>query len=515
MSLNDVIFGKDKTEKIVSIWVDGDTCTLFKDIEGKIETEVRENRFWITSRYPFDNSKRLSGDHAYYRYITEYYEREEFENDRKFQRKKDIWSIYDAQESHLVRNGVTYYKNMKLEDVSVLSFDIEAVGLARNQDSKVLIISNTFRKDGKITKKLFKYDDYNSCGDMIADWCEWVRSVDPSIICGHNIFGYDLPYLEHCVRLEYQDGLRLGRDGTEIKFNIYESQKRKDGSQEYTYINAKIVGREIIDTMFRAFDYDKTRKEGAYTSYALKQIIKEEGLEKDGRQFYDASKIKDNYTNPEEWAKIIEYAKDDADDSLKLFDLMMPSAFYFCQHVPKTLQQIVNSATGSQLNAFMVRAYIQNNEGLPKADESTYVKGGISFNVPGIYKNLLKVDLKSAYPSQILRFKLYDSQKDPHGYFYEMVKYFTYQRFELKDQHKKTGYKHFFDREQSSKIFINSAYGLCNTPGLLFNSPKVAAIITGETRNVIDMALTWASSQGASHWISLFRSRTGQEDAQL
>lgn len=514
MSNPNLIYGKDKTENVVSVSVEDGVVTLYKEIDGKIVTEIRENRFWITSRYPIDGCKRLKGDHAHYRYITEYESRDAFLDDRKNQRNKDIWSVFDEQEQHLIRNGITYYKGMKMSDVSILSFDIETTGLRHNEDSMVLIISNTFRKSGVVTKKLFSYDEYETDSDMIGAWTEWVKDMDPSIICGHNIFGYDLPYLQYCFERVYNEAMSLGRDGSGIRFNSYESQKRKDGSQQYSYTNAKIVGREITDTMFRAFDYDKTRKEGAYVSYGLKNIIKEEGLEKVDRQYYDASKIKDNYKNPIEWKKIKQYADEDSDDALKLFDLMMPSAFYFCQHIPKTLQQIVNSATGSQLNAFMVRAYIQNNEGLPKTTSTNeYVEGGISFAVPGVYKNLLKVDLKSAYPSQILRFKLYDKEKDPHGYFYSMVKYFTYDRFELKSQYKKTGDKYYYDREQSNKTFINSAYGLCNTPGLLFNSPKVAAKITRETREVIDGALIWASGKGAKDWMHLFKEKTGQLDA--
>lgn len=507
---HDIIFGKDKTENIVSIEIEGPTAIVYKQIDGVVSTEVRENRYWITSRYPMNDESRKLGGNNYYRFITQYEERENFINDRRYLKKKDLWSIYDEQEQWLVRSGATYYKGMKLQDVSVLSFDIEATSLMKDSTAKTLLISNTFRKNGIITKRLFKYSDYDSDAHMIGDWAEWVREIDPSVVCGHNIFGYDFPYLNYCFQREFGYDIELGRDGSSLRFNEYESEKRKDGSQKYTYTNIKIVGREIVDTMFRSFDYDKTRSGGTYISYALKNIIKEEGLEKEGRQFYEAMKIKDNYQIPEEWVKICAYAEDDADDALALFDLMMPSAFYFCQHVPKTLQQIVNSATGAQLNSFMVRAYLQNNEGLPKADESAYVEGGISFAVPGLYKNLLKVDLKSAYPSQILRFNLYDKEKDPRGYFYQMVKHFTYERFELKDKYKATKDKYFFDREQSNKIFINSAYGLCNTPGLLFNSPKVAAIITKETRNVLSDAILWASSKDKDTWFRLFKEKTGQ-----
>ncbi len=89
-----------------------------------------------------------------------------------------------------------------------------------------------------------------------------------------------------------------------------------------------------------------------------------------------------------------------------------------------------------------------------------------------------------------------------------MVEHFTLERFALKAKFKETGDVYYQGREKSSKIFINSAYGLCNTPGLNYNSPRTAAIITGESRKVIDFALTWASGKGVDYWMDLFEQKT-------
>ena len=67
----------------------------------------------------------------------------------------------------------------------------------------------------------------------------------------------------------------------------------------------------------------------------------------------------------------------------------------------------------------------------------------------------------------------------------------------------KTGDQYYKDLEQSRKVAINSMFGLCNAPGLLFNSPEIAAKITEETRKVIDEALVWASGKDHTHWTNL------------
>jgi DNA polymerase elongation subunit (family B) len=212
------------------------------------------------------------------------------------------------------------------------------------------------------------------------------------------------------------------------------------------------------------------------------------------------------------WEKTKQYAIEDSNDALKLYDLMIPAKFYLTQSVPKSFQEMGTSATGSQVNSMLVRSYLQNGHSIAKATEITEsVAGGISFAVPGVYKNLLKADLKSCYPSQIIRFKLSDPIKDPQSNFYKMVHHFTYERFDLKKQYKLTGDKYYYDREQASKVFINSSYGATITQGLNYNCPWIGAKITEESRKVIDQALIWASGRGKDSWMREFREKTGHE----
>jgi len=497
MYKSNLIFGKNKTENIVSINVSDNLLYIYKEVNGKIETEVKNNKFWVVSDKQLLNSTLLSGN-SYYKYIKEFTDKGLFFKYRKA-KHANTWSIYHSEEAALVKQGITYYKGMKVGDVSVLSFDIETTGLVIDSTSKTLIISNTFKENGKITKKLFKYDDYGNDSDMFDDWCDWVREINPSVVCGHNIFGYDFPYLTHCAE-QAGTTLNLGRDNSPIHFNTYASKFRKDGSQQYDYFNANIHGREIIDTMFLSIKYDFARK---FESYKLKTIIKQLGLEKKNRQHYDASTISKNYTNPIEWKKIIEYAKDDSDDALALYELMIPSFFYLAQSVPRTFQQIINTATGGQLNSFMVRAYLQEGHSLPKTTESEKYEGAISFGIPNMYKNVFSVDFAALYPSIMREYKVCDWNKDPKGYLIKAVNYFTDERLNNKKLGKETGDKYYKDLEQSMKIFCNSFYGFLGTPGLLFNSPENAAFVTKKGRDMLNIICKEATNKDINYWRSV------------
>lgn len=482
----DLIYGADKTERVVSIEPRGNELTLFiQDEIGNIRTETRPHFGWSLAPEQLSSQwESLTGDN-HFKWRRKYSSHQRMKADMS----DDKWCVWDFKEAALIAHGLTHYKGMKLEDVSVLSFDIEATSLEHDADSKVLLITNTFKRGPFVKRKTFAYNQYETPGDFFNDWCSWVREHDPSIITGFNIFSYDLPYMDYCARMAGTQ-LSLGRDGSPLFISDYESKFRRDGSQFYGYNNALVNGRELVDTFFLSFKYDVARK---YTSNGLKNIIKQEGLEKQGRQHYDASKIAENYLNPIEWEKIRAYAADDSDDALALFQLFVPAFFYLAQSVPKTLQQIVNGATGSQINSLLARGYLQTGHSIPKASEPEAYEGAISVGNPGVYRNVFKVDVASLYPSLILSFGIEDKTKDPLGYFQGMMKYFTAQRLE----HKKLGKgdRYYKDLSESEKVVINSGYGFLGAPGLSFNSPREAARVTELGRDILTKAMSYAGTR--------------------
>ena len=121
----------------------------------------------------------------------------------------------------------------------------------------------------------------------VGSYQSYAQEIDPSVMTGHNIFGFDLPYLSYCFierNPHHKNDIYLGKDGSSIKYSPKPKKFRKDGSQSYDYHEAKIFGRQIIDTFFLAIKFDFGRK---YPSYGLKPIIEAEGLEKKGRIIWD------------------------------------------------------------------------------------------------------------------------------------------------------------------------------------------------------------------------------------
>jgi len=494
-----LIHGKNQTPRIVNVEVEDDKATLFiEDEDGNVVTEEHPNRFWILESYSSPGSVKLEGNlhYKYGKQFTSKFKRGDYINSLR-KKKADFYTIYDEKESFLTKDGFTLFKGMKHTEPSMLSFDIESTGLFHNKDSKVLLISNTFRKNGVITRKLFAYDEYSSQAKMIDAWCNWIREMDPSIILGHNVYTFDFPYLAHVAKMN-DTQLLLGRNGSPIYINSKSSQFRVDGSRSQEYNRIRIYGRDVIDTMFLTIKWDIGRQ---LTSYGLKSIIKELNLEKEGRTFYDAGEIRHKYKDPDEWSKIKEYCSDDSDDSLNLYDKVAAAFFYMTQCIPKTFQGVIESASGSQLNMMMVRSYLQDGHSIPKASLVKKYRGAISAGLPGVYKNVKKWDVVSEYPSIIITYDVYDPDKDPKANLIKLTNYFFKERIHYKSLFKKTNEEQYDAIQNCFKVLLNSLYGFLGSEGTNFNFPEGAEFVTMRGREIVSIAVEWATSKKYQDWV--------------
>lgn len=495
-----LIFGKNDTRRIVSVEPDGiGGCEIFRELKsGKVVSDIVSNKLFILfTKKVHANCKRLKGNQPF-KYARDYNSREKYYQVlNRCQRKKvETFQIRDMKESFLVRYGYTYYKGMQPNEVSILSVDTEdTYGIAEkpNPNGKMLLIGNTFRKNGKTIRKQFAYDDYKSEREMLKAWAKWFTKMNPSIVTGWNLYGHDFKVIDFAAK-RFKLKLKLGRNGSEMFVNKRQSQFRKDGSQAYAYTNMLIYGREIVDGWFLAMKYDQaSRRE--YENYKMKDVIKAEGLEVEGRVHYDAANIYQDYKDPKKWKKIKKYNIHDSDDPLAYFDLVCPVFFQYNKSIPRSFQSIINSATGSQVNSLMVRAYLQQGHSIARGSDQSKYPGAYSFCMPGIHKNVFKVDVQSLYPSIMITHKLYDKKKDPKAYMLKILIYFTKERIKNKILFKKTGKMIYKILSDSQKIVCNTIYGFWGAPRLNYNFPKGAAKVTEIGREIFMTAIEWSTGK--------------------
>jgi DNA polymerase I len=492
---NPLIYGKNTILGIVGLEVEDNNLRLYFSDGNQRDFHYQH---WLLTNKKLDYQCKMLEGNQHYRYIRYFdstSERSKFYGMNK--NKADMYVCWNAREAAMLLHGITLYKGLKVSDVGVLAFDIESEGLTHHKDSEVYLITNSYEKNGVRIRKHFRLDEYDyDSGKMITDWAQWVCDTDPDIINGWNIFGYDLPYLNHVAKMRGVS-LNLGRNSEAIEFSSKPSKKRVDGNTEWDYYKCHVSGRQIIDGLFIALNYGVGK---GYPSWGLKPIAEAEGFVTPDRQFYDASKIAQNWANPVEREKIVQYGIDDSEDTINLYYRMVTSYFYTCQSVAMPFEEMMQGATGKWVNSVLVRSYLQDGRSIPKPNEATRVAGGMSYGIPGIYSNVLKWDASSYYPSTILKFNIHNPQKDPSNHFVSTVKYFTEARLLNKKLFKETGDRHYDDLQAAGKIFINSSYGLLATAGLHFNSFEDAKLITMYCRAGLQKAVIWATGKPVTAW---------------
>lgn len=483
-----LLYGKDNTENVVAVELSADAATMFIETEDGVTTERVPHERWILHRNPpqIGVTGQLEGQRTF-KFFSKHHDSNAFYQALRSATWGDYFTYREDDMNFMVKSGVTLFKGTKLEDVSALAFDIETSGLARTEDSEVFLISNTFRRNGQITRRLFRVDEYASQREMIKDWCTWVRELDPTFLIGHNVFGFDLPYLEHCS----VTGLKLGRNGSRMRIDKRATPMGGQGKLFDTH-NCYVYGRQVIDTAVLARKADTQSK---YPSYKLKEIIDYEGLTRDDRTMVDASRINFLWRDRSKREEIVRYCIHDADDALNLFDLISPSFFYYTRSTPMSFQRVITSNTGKQINAILCRSYIQDGRSIPEASSRIPYEGAISRGNPGLFKHVNKVDVASLYPSIIMDLGLFNQGKDPDGNMLKLVTSITAERLGNKLKAKETGDRYFSDLSNGQKIVANSIYGMHGTQGLNFNDFRIADKITAAGRSILLKGMEWVDKQ--------------------
>jgi len=293
-----------------------------------------------------------------------------------------------------LQSGKTPYKGITTEDVVVLFFDIEVYTtpgydfpIATRDTDKVIMIST---RTNKGVEKVFHGDNETA---VISEFFEYLRQVDPDILCNHSIFNFDLPYLvSRCNFLGIP--MQIGRDGSEPR--SYESRV-KFADRESSFDNFQIYGRDIIDTYFLAQQADIGKRE--MPSYRLKEIVKWLGLASDEREYIEGQFISWYWDNDRQ--ALLRYALDDVREAEILFNRFGGATFIGSRFFPHNLQDTAILGTGGKCETLFLREYLRKAWSLPKPSPKRDFIGGFAgcMAYGFIDKPLVGVDVESLYPT--------------------------------------------------------------------------------------------------------------------
>ena len=482
------------TEKVIEfspyLLLNNDELLAECSIDCKIESLTGDGRFNFIAK--FANKKDYDEAIKYLKTTTKY-------NPSSFNAPYRVFS--DFHQQLLTSNEIRLFRNLKFDDLYRVQFDIEVVTeegfdfpSAHRASDEVIIISVS---DNRGFSKVIHQDDDKSEKDIIAEFTALIIELNPDVLEGHNIFNFDLPYLETRAK-RYKLKLKLGRDGSVVKKR---SSRFNAAERTINYSRYDVFGRAFVDTFHLAMFYDMINRN--LEGFGLKYLAKHFNVASENRTYVAGEKISEMWFDKDQRETLLAYALDDVLEVCAISDILLPSYFYQAQIIPFKFQDCVVRGNAMRIEALLVGEYLNRQQSLPySSGEAFRFAGGLteSFEI-GVYDNVWHCDVRSLYPSIIVANKL-NPVNDNLGLFNEFLTTLRDFRLEAKDAQSNAvnnTEQDFYQALQSSfKILINSFYGYLGFNMGTFCDFKVAETVTGTGREILLTMKNFLSSQNAT-----------------
>ena len=330
--------------------------------------------------------------------------------------------------------------------------------------------------------------------EMLVEMVRLVGERDPDVIEGHNLFKFDLPYIQTRCR-RHKVRLALGRDESTIASR---SSRFTAGERTSSYTRFDIRGRHIVDTLHLVQLYDVVHRD--LQSYALKYVAQYFGVAAPERTYVEGREIGQVFDADPERLKA--YAMDDVRETDAVARMLSPSHFYQTQIVPMSYQNCVTRGNATRIDALLVAEYMRSHQSIPAPEPARPFRGGLTDALQtGVFENVWHADVRSLYPSIIITEGL-APRRDSLGVYHKLLAELRRFRLSAKDAARdapSSEQREHYDALQGSfKVLINSFYGYAGFPQGTFNDYDLAETVTGRGREILTSMLSFLEAEGAA-----------------
>ncbi len=402
----------------------------------------------------------------------------------------------DPIQQYLMLTGQTHFLNLPFGELRRMQLDIEtycAAGYefpnaARAEDRITAIaLADSTGWEHLISGKVLGE------ADMLRELVRLVQERDPDVLEGHNLFRFDLEYIEARAR-RHKVQLALGRNGALLTGH---PSRMQIAERAITYRKYEVFGRHILDTWILAQHYDVSARE--LEGFGLKEIAKHFGLATEERTYILPEKV--SWYFDHEPDTLFRYALDDVRETRALSQILSPSYFVQAQIFPFSYQNVALRGNATKIDALLIREYLRQRRAIPAPEPPQEVLGGhTEIAYQGVARRVLHCDVTSLYPSVMLAFG-YFPRRDSLGVFASLLTDLRAFRVEAKrlartaeTEEARTYYEAL---QGTFKILINSFYGYLGFAMGHFNDYQAANQVTRKGRELIQAVMAWLKERGA------------------
>ncbi len=512
---NAALFGHDSTPRLVAFELEGnDRIRVFARTEdGRTVSAPRPFRPFVllastdllTGWTGGSDVEALAGD-GFYRFLALFHGWSDALKARahlqkitgKVQAAPDAPYLFfsDPIQQALMLSGQTHFLTLPFGALRRMQLDIEtycAAGYefpnaARAEDRITAIaLADSTGWEHVISGKVLDEPD------MLKELVRHIRERDPDVLEGHNLFRFDLEYIE-ARAARHKVKLALGRDGAPLQGH---PSRMQIAERAITYRKYEILGRHIIDTWILAQHYDVTARE--LEGYGLKEIAKHFGLATDDRTYIPPDKASWYFDHDPD--TLFRYALDDVRETRALSEILSQSYFVQAQIFPFSYQNVALRGNATKIDALLIREYLRQRRAIPAPEPPQEVQGGHT-EIPyqGVARRVLYCDVTSLYPSVMLTFGTFP-RRDSLSVFPALLRDLRSFRVEAKRLARTAetdeARAHFEALQSTFKILINSFYGYLGFPMGHFNDYQAANRVTAKGRELIQTVMAWLKERGA------------------
>ncbi|MFL6583139.1 MAG: DNA polymerase domain-containing protein, partial [Chthoniobacterales bacterium] len=503
---NELLFGADKTERIVAIEM-GDTGTVRlyrreKDGSTVVDVEPFHPFVWAAGDIAdlgMENAEKLGGDLRYNWLVTvdSWKELIALRNGLK-NAGRSFFAFSDPVQHYLTATGRTLFKGMALEELKRLQLEVLSLSgegdLAEASQNHVASIALS---DNSGWEELIVVDPENSEEserDAIKRLTALIKQRDPDVIEGHDLFRFDLPYLVARAR-KAKTKLDWGRSGGFLRSR---PSRLQIAEKTIDYPKFAVDGRHFVDTFLLAQFYDV----GMRTLSGFERIDVAQHF-----GFCDSAEISSLI------GKELQRAYRDNNELFRkralcavretraVAELLSPSYFIQAQIFPYNYQDVIVRGNATRINGLFLREYFRQRHSIPELPMVRGFEGGYTdIFFTGVARNVWHCDIASLYPSVMLQFDCFP-QSDQLQIFRHLLTDLRTFRLETKAKmraEKDTGQqRHLHALQNTFKILINSFYGYLGFAQGHFADFDAAARVTQIGRDLLKKMIEWLKAQGA------------------
>jgi DNA polymerase I len=405
--------------------------------------------------------------------------------------------LNDAVHQFLLRSGRTSFLGMTLGDLRRMAVDIEvttAPGFefpnARRESDRIIAIAMADSSGWSMVLSGATMSE----AELLAECSRLIRERDPDVLEGHNIFRFDLEYMEARAR-RLGVPLAWGRDGSALRGH---PSRMQVAERTISYRRYMVAGRHIVDTWMLTQLYDVAARD--LESYGLKDVARHFGVAAPDRTYLPPEDIPRIFR--EDPARLMAYARDDVLETLGLSAVLSPPYFVQAQAVPFDYQMAILRGNATKIDALLMREYLHRRQAIPAPQQTRAVAGGYTAVLQrGVAQDVWHVDVTSLYPSLMLSQRIFPAS-DRLAVSASLLRDLREFRLAAKRLAREAAAE--ADRvllnalQQTFKILINSFYGYLGFSQGHWNDFDAANGVTGEGRRLVQALIDRLGELGAT-----------------